>query len=174
MSEKNINFNDKKIRKSTFYKTKKYVVLMTLVLIIDNVFYCKNKQLFKKHTKIWETIEKLMKINFESKPVYGDHDKYIKTKIKMYAGSIITNFHNKKMPKEKAPCKCLSIIMIDSVIKANKKYYPQTLLEECKYIQEKIKIENYIDEDLENSESDSDFNNETESDNDNDDDNDDE
>ena len=39
------------------------------------------------------------------------------------------------------------------VIKANKKYYPQTLLEECKYIQEKIKIENYINEDLENSES---------------------
>ena len=37
------------------------------------------------------------------------------------------------MPKEKAPCKCLSIMMIDSVIKANKKYYPQTLLEECKY-----------------------------------------
>ena len=44
------------------------------------------------------------------------------------------------MPKEKAPCKCLSIIMINSVIKANKKYYPQTLLEECKYTQEKIKI----------------------------------
>ena len=68
------------------------------------------------------------------------------------------------MPKEKAPCKCLSIIMIDSVIKANRKYYPQTLLEECKYIQEKIKIENYIyiNEDLENSESDSDSNNETE------------
>ena len=130
-------------------------------------FIVKDKQLLKKYIKIWETIEELMKINFESKPVYGDHDKYIKTKIKMYAGSIITNFHNKKMPKEKAPCKCLSIIMIDSVIKANKKYYPQTLLEECKYIQEKIKIENYINEDLENSESDSDFNNETESDIDN-------
>ena len=56
------------------------------------------------------------------------------------------------MPKEKAPCKCLSIIMIDSVIKANKKYYPQTLLEECKYTQEKMKIENYINEDLEDSE----------------------
>ena len=110
-----------------------------------------------------------MKINFESKPVSGDHGKYIKTKIKTYADSIITNFYNKKMPKEKAPCKCLSIIMIDSVIKANKKYYPQTLLEECKYIQEKIKIENYINEDLENSESDSHSNNETESDIDNDD-----
>ena len=134
-------------------------------------FIVKNKQLLKKYTKIWETIEKLMKIHFESKPVYGDDDKWIKTKIKIYADKIITNFHNNKMPKEKAPCKCISIIFIDSVIKTNKKYY-QTLLEECKYMQENIKIENYIDEDLENSESDSDFNNETESDNDNDDNND--
>ena len=130
-------------------------------------FIVKDKQLLKKYTKIRETIEELMEINFESKSVYGDHDKHIKTKIKMYAGSIITNFHNKKMPKEKAPCKCLSIIMIDSVIKANKKYYPQTVLEECKYMQEKIKIENYVNEDLENSESDSDFNDEAESDTDN-------
>ena len=86
-------------------------------------FIVKDKQLLKKYTKIWETIEGLMKITFESKPVYGEDVKYIKTKIKTYAGSIITNFHNKKMPKEKAPCKCLSIIMIDSVIKANKKYF---------------------------------------------------
>ena len=83
---------------------------------------------------------------------------------------MITNFHNKKMSKEKAPCKYLSIIMIDSVIKANKNYYPQTLLEECKYIQEKIKIVDHIDEDSENSESDSDSSNEAESDIDNDDD----
>ena len=109
----------------------------------------------------------MLDIDFESKPVHGDDDKYIKTKIKTYEKSIITNFHNKKTPKEKASCKCLSIIMIDSVIKANKKYYPQTLLEECKYIQEKIKTENYIDEDLENSESDSNSNDETESDIDN-------
>ena len=72
------------------------------------------------------------------------------------------------MPKEKAPCKCLSIIMLDSVIKATKKYYPQRLLEECKYVQEKIKIESLIDDDLEKSESDSDPNDEVESDNDND------
>ena len=77
---------------------------------------------------------------------------------------MITNFHKKKMPKEKALCKFLSIIMLDSVIKANEKYYPQTLLEECKYIQEKVKIENHTDDDLENSESDSDANDETESD----------
>ena len=64
---------------------------------------------------------KSWKINedkFWKKPVYEDNDKYIKTKIKTYEKNIITNFHNKKMPKEKASCKCLSIIMIDSVIKA--------------------------------------------------------
>ena len=102
-----------------------------------------------------------MKIDFESKPVYGDDDKYIKTKIKTYEKGIITNFHNKKTPKEKASCKCLSIIMIDSVVKGNKRYYPQTLLEECKYIIEKIKTENYINEDLEKSEWDIYSNNDT-------------
>ena len=110
---------------------------------------------------------KLLRIDFESKPVCGDDDKYIKTIIKVYAGSMITNFHNKKMPKEKAPFKCLSIIMLDSVVKANKKYYPQAFLEECKYAQEKIKTENYIDEDLEKIESHSDSNGETQSDIDN-------
>ena len=73
-------------------------------------------KVLKRYSKIWEAIEGLMKITFESKPVYGEDVKYIKTKIKTYAGNIITNFHNKKMPKEIAPCKCLSRIMIDSVI----------------------------------------------------------
>ena len=96
-------------------------------------FRVKDKQLLKNYNKIWEKVEKLMKIDFESKPVYGDDDgdKYIKTKIKTYEKSIITNFHNKKMPKEKASCKWLSIIMVGSVIKANKKYYHQAPLKEC-------------------------------------------
>ena len=68
--------------------------------------------------------------------------------IKTYADSIITNFHNTKMPKEKVPCKCLSIIVLDSIIESDEKYYPQTFLEECKYVQEKIKFENHIDEEL--------------------------
>ena len=61
------------------------------------------------------------------------------------------------MSPKKAPCKCLSIIMLDSIVKANKKYYLQTLSEECKYLQE-----NYIDEELGKSKSDSDSNDETE------------
>ena len=124
--------------------------------------------MLKTYDQIWKRIEKLPKTKSDTKPVYGDDKKYIKTKIKTYGDSVITNFHNKNISKENAPCKCLSIIMLDSVIKAKKKYYPQTLLEECKYEQERIKIENLIDDDLEKSESDSDSNDETESDIDND------
>ena len=41
-----------------------------------------DKQLFKKYNKIWKKVEKLIRIEFESKSTYGDDDKYIKTKIK--------------------------------------------------------------------------------------------
>ena len=44
--------------------------------------------------------------------------------------------------------------MLDSVIGANKKYYPQTLLEECKYEIKKNKMENLINDDLDLSSSD--------------------
>ena len=131
-------------------------------------FKINDKQLLKKYNQIWKRVEKLLKIEFDSKPVYGDDDKYIKTKIKIYGASVNTNFQDKKMPKEKAPCNCLSIIMLDSVIKAKKKYYPQTLLEECKHEQKKTKIENFIDDDLEkslcDSEADKDYNDKAESD----------
>ena len=79
-----------------------------------------------------------------------------------------TNFQGKKIPREKAQYKSLSIIMLDSVIKAKKKHYPQTLLEECKYKRKKRNMANVIDEDLKKSssdESDNDSNDETKSDN---------
>ena len=89
-----------------------------------------------------------MNIEFDTEPVYGDGDKYIKTKIKMYGGRVNTNFQGKKVPKENASYKCLSLIMLDSVIRVNKKYYPQTLLEQCKYAIRKNKMENLINNDL--------------------------
>ena len=64
-------------------------------------FRINNKHLLKNYAKIWEKIEKLLKIDFEIKLVYGDDDKYIKTKIKIYPNSIITNFLKKKYPKKK-------------------------------------------------------------------------
>ena len=110
---------------------------------------------FKKYNKIkiWKKIEKLMKIDFTTKNTYGDNDvKYIKTKIKTYKDSITTNFYNKngseKIPEEKVPHKCLSIIILDSVIYAFEKYHPQIFLEECKYVKENIKTRNYNDKEL--------------------------
>ena len=64
-------------------------------------FKANNKQLLKNYNKIWEKVEKLLKINFESKPVYGDDDKYIKTKIKTYAGGFHKIFIIKKCQKKK-------------------------------------------------------------------------
>ena len=91
-----------------------------------------------------------MSINFNSKPTYGNDDKYKKTKIKTYEDSITRNVHDKKgskkIPEEKIPHKCLSIIILDSVFYAYEKYHhSQIFLEECIYAKENIKTKNYID-----------------------------
>ena len=49
--------------------------------------------------------------------------------------------------------------MLDSAIRANKEYYPQALLEECKYEIKKNKVENFINDDLESSSSDNESDN---------------
>ena len=127
----------------------------------------KDTQLLKNYNKIWKKIEKLIKIDFNTKTIYGDDDKYIKTKIKKYKDSIITNFYVKsgfkEVPEEKIPHECLLIINLDSVIYAYKKYYPQTFLENCKYVKTNVRTKNYIDMELKSesysdSDSDSDSN----------------
>ena len=66
-------------------------------------FKISNKQLLKKYNQIWKKVKSLLNIKFGSESVYGDNNKYIKTKIKTYDGSVITNFQSKNIPKEKAP-----------------------------------------------------------------------
>ena len=182
MSGKNINFENKKIKKRDFYKSKKafktddtdvnkilvskeeacvtnksfkYFVgynynddirpLCTMLpqIMIGYVKFCESNKivsfkisdnkLLKKYTQIWEKVTNSLNLKFDSEPVYGDNNKYIKTEIKIYDGNVNTNFQGKKVPKENASCKCLSLIMLDSIVKVKKKCYPQTLLEECKY-----------------------------------------
>ena len=87
-------------------------------------FKISDNKLLKKYNQIWKRVGKLLKIEFGSVPIYGDNNKYIKTKMKIHFGSVNTNFQDKKMSKEKATCKSLSIIMLDSAVKAKKKYYP--------------------------------------------------
>ena len=90
-------------------------------------FVADDKELVKKYIETREKINGLIGKKFDSEPVYGD--KYIKTKINSYNNIMNTNFHGKKVSKEGCSYKCLSLIVLDSVIKMDKKYYPQTLLE---------------------------------------------
>ena len=62
---------------------------MTMSLMI------KDERLLKNYKKIWKIIEKLMKIDFNTRTTYGDDDKYKKTKIKTYKDNITTNFYNR-------------------------------------------------------------------------------
>ena len=112
-----------------------------------------------------------MGTKFNTKPTYSDDEKYKKTKIKTYEDNITRNFCNKKeskkVPKETIPHKCLSIIILDSILYAFKKYHPQIFLEECKYAEENIKTKSYIDKELK-SECDSNRDSDSESDSDSD------
>ena len=103
-------------------------------------------------------ISSLMNKEFDSDPVYGDNDKYIKIKIKQYKYKINTNFQCKKIPKENESYKCLLLIMLEFVHRMNNKYNPQTFLEVCKYELKKKKMENFINDDFAASSSDSEFN----------------
>ena len=57
-------------------------------------FKVTDKKLLKKYTKIAISS---MNIEFDNELVYGDNDKYIKTKIKLYGDKVNTNFQGKKM-----------------------------------------------------------------------------
>ena len=85
-----------------------------------------------------------MNIKFDSEPVYGDNDKYIKAKVKSYGDKVNTNFHGEKVPKENVSYQCLLLIMLDFCYQSKQKVlsYPQTLLEEYKYEIKKNKMEN--------------------------------
>ena len=64
--------------------------------------------------KFGKKVSSLMSKDFDSNPVYGG--KYIESKIRSYKDDIQTNFRKKETPREKVPYKCLSVIMLESVI----------------------------------------------------------
>ena len=135
-------------------------------------FEISDKQLLKEYNEILKRIKKLLEIKFDRKPVYGDNEKHIK-KIRTYGNSVITNFHSKKVPKEKAPCIYLSIMLLDSrfCYWRKEKVLSSNTFRRMQIWTKKDRIRKAFDDDLEKSESDesdSDFNNEAESDIDND------
>ena len=51
-------------------------------------FKVSDNKLLKKYNEILERVGNLLNIDFDSEPAYGDVDKYIKTKTKMYGDRV--------------------------------------------------------------------------------------
>ena len=88
-------------------------------------------------------------------------EKYIKAKVREFNGVIKTNFLGDEAPKESMHYTCITCITIDSVVRMEKKNYPQVYLEECKYKSKKIKMTKFINTELE-SDSESELESDTE------------
>ena len=100
-------------------------------------------EVYIKYNQIWNKIKELLGVKFYSEPIY--EDKYIKTKVKTFSSVINTLFSRDKIPKERVQYTCISCISIDSVLRVNKKNYPQVYLEQCKYKMRKEELKIFID-----------------------------
>ena len=110
-------------------------------------FMIKNDDELDKNNEIQNKIKKTLNINFHSMPVYNE--KHIKAKVREFNGVIKTNFLDDEVPKENIHYTCIACIIIDSVMKMEKKNYPQIYLEECKYRMKKIKVTKFVNTELE-------------------------
>ena len=117
-------------------------------------FMVKDDNALDKYNKIWDKIKEKLNIKFHSMPVY---DKiYIKAKVSEFDGKIKTNFLGDGLPKENIHYTRMVCVAIDSVMRMDRKNYPQVYLEECKYKVKKIQMSRFINAELESdSESDS-------------------
>ena len=107
----------------------------------------KNSEVWEKYEKIWDVIKDKLGIKFHSEPIY--ENKCLKAKVREFNGNIKTNFLGNDVPKENTYYTCIACITIGSVLKINKKNYPQVYLEECKYKVKKINTSRFINIELE-------------------------
>ena len=110
-------------------------------------FLIENSKVWEKYENIWNVIKNKLNIKFHSQPIY--ENKYLKTKVREFDGSIKTNFLGNNIPKENTHYTCIACITVHSVMKMNKKNYPQVYLEECKYKVKKINTPRIINIELE-------------------------
>ena len=108
-------------------------------------FVTDDEKFYKKYNEICEVIRNLLKIDFTVNPVR--HDIYLVAKLKIFDRINRTTFNNNYyIPMERNHYICIPVIDIDSVLKIDKRAYPQAYLEQCKYKLKKRKIVNYIDD----------------------------
>ena len=117
-------------------------------------FVTDDEKVYEKYDEIWNAVKVLLKLKFTVGPIRND--KYISTKLKIFKKKNLTTFNNNIVPKEKNHYICIPAIDIDSVLKIDKKVYPQAYLEECKYKLKKRKFVSVIDSEIIDDDSDSD------------------
>ena len=106
-------------------------------------FVTDDEEIYEKYNEIWEVIRKLLKVDFTVGPVRDD--KYLVAKLKIFDRINRTTFNNNNaIPIERNHYICIPAIDIDSVLKIDKRAYPQAYLEQCKYKSKKREHANFI------------------------------
>ena len=120
-------------------------------------FVTDDEKVYEKYDEIWNVVKGLLKLKFAASPIRND--KYILAKLKIFREKNLTTFINNNIVAiEKNYYICIPAIVIDSVLKIDKKAYPQAYLEECKYKLKKRKLVSFIDSEItDDSDSDSDI-----------------
>ena len=109
-------------------------------------FVTDDEKVYEKYDEIWNVVKGLLKLKFAASPIRND--KYILAKLKIFKKKNLTTFNNNIVPIEKNHYICIPAIDIDSVLKIDKKAYPQAYLEECKYKLKKRKLVSFIDSEI--------------------------
>ena len=110
-------------------------------------FVTDDKEVYGKYDEIWNIVKSLLKLKFVASSIRDD--KYILAKLKIFKKKNITTLNNNNIvPMEKNHYICIPAIDIDSVLKIDKKAYPQAYLEECKYKLKKRKLVSFIDSEI--------------------------
>ena len=117
-------------------------------------FVTDDEKVYKKYNETYNVVKGLLKLKFAVSPIRND--KYILAKLKIFKKKYLTTFNNNIVPIEKNHYICIPAIDIDSVLKTDKKAYPQAYLEECKYKLRKRKLVRFIDSEIIDDDSDSD------------------
>ena len=110
-------------------------------------FMIENDGVLIKYNEILNKIKRTLNIKFHSMSVYDE--KYIKVKVTEFGGAVNAVFSDDIVLKESAHHTCIACISIDSVMKMERKNYPQVCLEERKYKVKKRKMPGFIDAELE-------------------------
>ena len=109
-------------------------------------FVTDDEKVYEKYNEIWNVVKSLLKLKFAASPIRND--KYILAKLKIFKKKNLTTFSNNIVPIEKNHYVCIPAIDVDSVLKIDKKAYPQAHLEEWKYKLKKRKIVSFIDSEI--------------------------